>query len=107
VLNTNPKEQAWRRIFPRKAVRIGTEPHGDYLLDRHQTGVDIDAEISAGPWWERSGALYVRSLRTPSHVSVNGVEITDPRGVILTDGDTLEKPVNIRFGNYEMSFDAS
>jgi hypothetical protein len=39
-------------------------------------------------------------------VLVNGVEVTDKRGVILTDGETLEKPVLVRFGNYEMSFDA-
>ena len=106
VLNSNPKEEAWRRVFPRKGATIGTEPHCDYQLDRRETGVEIDAEIYAGPWWERTGALYLRSFRTPSHVSVNGVEVTDKRGVILTDGETLEKPVHVRFGNYEMSFDA-
>ena len=106
VLNSNPKEEAWRRVFPRKGATIGTEPHCDYQLDRRETGVEIDAEIYAGPWWERSGALYLRSFRTPSHVSVNGVEVTDKRGVILTDGEALEKPVHVRFGNYEMTFDA-
>jgi hypothetical protein len=106
VLNSNPKEEAWRRVFPSKGATIGTEPHCDYLLDRRETGVEIDAAIYAGPWWERSGALYLRSFRTPSHVSVNGVEVADKRGVILTDGETLEKPVHVRFGNYEMSFDA-
>ena len=106
VLTSNPKEGAWRRLFPRKGATIGTEPHCDYLLDRRETGVEIDAEIYAGPWWERSGALYLRSLRTPSHVSVNGIELADTRGIILTDGETLEKPVHVRFGHYEMSFDA-
>jgi von Willebrand factor type A domain len=106
VLNSNPKEEAWRRIFPRKSATIGTEPHCDYLLDRRETGVEIDAEIFTGPWWERSGALYLRSFRTPSRVSVNGVEVADKRGVILTDGKTLEKPVRVRFGDYEMTFDA-
>jgi hypothetical protein len=48
----------------------------------------------------------LRSFRIPSHVSVNGVEVTDKRGVILTDGETLGKPVRVRFGTYEMSFDA-
>ena len=106
VLNSNPKEDAWRRVFPRKRATIGTEPHCDYRLDRRETGVEIDAEIYAGPWWERPGALYLRSLRTPSHVSVNGIEVTDKQGVILTDGETLEKPVHVRFGHHEMSFDA-
>jgi hypothetical protein len=106
VLTSNPKEDAWRRVFPRKAATIGTEPHCDYQLDQRDTGVEIDAEIYAGPWWERSGALYLRSLRTPSHVSVNGVEVADARGVVLTDGETLGKPVHVRFGHYEMSFDA-
>jgi hypothetical protein len=106
VLNSNPKEEAWRRVFPRKGATIGTEPHCDYQLDRRETGVDIDAEICAGPWWECTGALYLRSFRIPSHVSVNGVEVTDKRGVILTDGETLGKPVRVRFGTYEMSFDA-
>jgi hypothetical protein len=106
VLNSNPKEDALRRIVPRKSATIGTEPHCDYQLDRRETGVEIDAEISTGPWWERSGALYLRSFRTPSRVSVNGVEVADKRGVILTDGKTLEKPVRVRFGDYEMTFDA-
>jgi hypothetical protein len=106
VLNGNPKEAAWRRIFPSKGATIGTEPPCDYLLDRGETGVEIDAEIYAGPWWDRSGALYVRSLRTPSHVWVNGVEVGDQQKVILTDGETLAQPVHIRFGDYEMSFDA-
>jgi von Willebrand factor type A domain len=106
VLNTNPKEEVWRRVFPRKAATIGTGPHCDYQLDRRETGVEINAEIYVGPWWERTRALYLRSLRTPSHVAVNGIEVTDKHGVILTDGETLEKPVRIRFGNYEMSFDA-
>jgi hypothetical protein len=106
VLNSNPKEEAWRRVFPRKGATIGTQTHCDYQLDRRETGVEIDAELSAGPWWERSGALYLRSFRTPSHVSVDGVEVTGKRGVILMDGETLEKPVRIQFGNYEMTFDA-
>jgi hypothetical protein len=106
VLNSNPKEEAWRRLFPRKGVIIGTEMPCDYQLDRRETGVEIDVEISAGPWWERSGALYVRSFRSPSHVYVNEVEVPDKRGVILTDGEMLEKPVRVRFGNYEMTFDA-
>jgi hypothetical protein len=106
VLKSNPKEEAWRRIFPRKGATIGTETHCDYQLDRRETGVEIDAEVCAGPWWERSGALYLRSFRTPSHVYVNGSEVPDKRGVILMDGETLEKPVHVRFGNYEMTFDA-
>jgi hypothetical protein len=106
VLNSNPKEEPWRRVFPRKGATIGTEPHYDYPLDRRETGVEIDAEIRAGPWWERPGALYLRSFRTPSQISVNGVEVVDKGGIILTDGETLEKPVRIRFGDYEMSFDA-
>jgi von Willebrand factor type A domain len=106
VLNSNPKEEAWRRVFPRKGATIGTEPHCDYQLDRRETGVEIDAEIYAGPWWERTGALYLRSFRTPSHVSVNGTDVTDKRGILLTTGETLQTPVCVRFGNYEMSFDA-
>jgi hypothetical protein len=106
VLNGNPKEEACRRVFPRKGVSIGTETHCDYQLDQRETGVAIDAEIAAGPWWKRSGALYLRSFRTPSHVYVNGVEVPDRRGVILTEGETLEKPVRVQFGNYEMTFDA-
>jgi hypothetical protein len=106
VLNSNPKEEAWRRVFPSKRATIGTMPQCDYPLDRRETGVEIDAEISTGPCWERSGALYLRSFRTPSHVFVNGVEVVGKRSTILTDGETLEKPVHIRFGNYEMTFDA-
>jgi hypothetical protein len=106
VLNSNPKEEAWRRLFPRKGATIGTEPHCDYQLDLRETGVEIDAEISVGPWWERSGALYLRSLRSPSQIYVNGVEVADKQGIILTDGETLGKPVHVRFGNYEMTFDA-
>jgi hypothetical protein len=106
VLKSNPKEEAWRRIFPRKGASIGTETHCDYQLDRRETGVEIDAEVCAGPWWERSGALYLRSFRTPSHVYVNGSEVPDKQGIILMDGETLEKPVHVRFGNYEMTFDA-
>jgi hypothetical protein len=106
VLNSNPKEEAWRRVFPSKWATIGTTPQCDYPLERRETGVDIDAEISTGPWWERSGALYLRSFRTPSHVFVNGVEVVGKRGIILTDGETLGKPVHIRFGNYQMTFDA-
>jgi len=106
VLNSNPKDQAWRRVFPRKGATIGTETHCDYQLDRRETGVEVDVEISAGPWWERSQGLYLRSFRIPSHVYVNGVEVLDKRGVILTDGETMEKPVRVRFGNYEMTFDA-
>jgi von Willebrand factor type A domain len=106
VLNSNPKEEAWRRLFPRKGATIGTEPHCDYQLDLRDTGVEIDAEISVGPWWERSGALYLRSLRSPSQIYVNGVEVADKQGIILTDGETLGKPVHVRFGNYEMTFDA-
>ena len=106
VLNSNPKEEAWRRVFPIKGATIGTEPHCDYQLDRRETGVEIDVEICAGPWWEQTGALYLRSFRTPSYVLVNGVEVTDKRGVILTDGEALEKPIRVQFGNYEMTFDA-
>jgi hypothetical protein len=106
VLNGNPKGDAWRRLFPRTRVTIGTEPHCDYQLDLRETGVEIGAVIYVGPWWQRSKALYVRSFRTPSHVYVEGVEVTATQGIILTDGETLEKPVRIRFGHYEMTFDA-
>jgi hypothetical protein len=106
VLNGNPKEGPWRRVFPRKGATIGTEPHCDYQLDQRETGAEIDAEIYVGPWWERPGALYLRSFRTPSFVSVNGIEVTGKRGSLLTTGEPLETPVHIRFGNYEMSFDA-
>jgi hypothetical protein len=106
VLNSNPKGEAWRRIFPRDRVTIGTEPRDDYQLDLRETGVTIAAEVYVGPWWERSGAIYLRSLQTPSHVYVNGVEVEATQGVILTDGEALEKPVHVRFGDYEMTFDA-
>ena len=106
VLNSNPNGESWRRLFPRKGVTIGTEPHCDYQLDRRETGVEIDVEISVGPWWERSGVLYLRSFRIPSQISVNGVEVTTKQGVILMDGESLEKPVHVRFGNYEMTFEA-
>jgi hypothetical protein len=106
VLNSNPNGEAWRRLFPRKGVTIGTEPHCDYQLDLRDTGAEIDVGISVGPWWERSGSLYIRSFRTPSHVVVNGVEVAAKQGAILTEGETLEKPVLVRFGNYEMTFEA-
>jgi hypothetical protein len=106
VLNGNPKGDAWRRLFPRKGATIGTEPHCDYQLDPRETGVEIAAEIYVGPWWDRSGALYLRSFRTPSHVYVNGDEVVGKQEVVLTDGETLEKPVHVRFGGYEMTFDA-
>ncbi|HEX9867371.1 MAG TPA: vWA domain-containing protein [Candidatus Tectomicrobia bacterium] len=106
VLNSNPNGAAWRRLFPRKGVTIGTEPHCDYQLDLRETGVEIKAEISVGAWWERSGPLYLRSFRTPGHVLVNGVEVTAKQGVILMEGEVLEKPVHVRFGNYEMTFEA-
>jgi von Willebrand factor type A domain len=105
VLNSNPNGEAWRRLFPRKGVTIGTKPHCDYQLELRETGVEIDVEITVGPWWERSGALYLRSFRTPGHVSVNGVEVTAKQGVILMDREALEKPVHVRFGNYEMTFE--
>jgi hypothetical protein len=106
VLNGNPKGDSWRRLLPRKGMTIGTEPHCDYQLDRRETDAEIDAEVYVGPWWDRSGAIYLRSFRTPSHVYVNRVEVTAAQGVILRDGETLEKPVHVRFGNYEMTFDA-
>jgi hypothetical protein len=106
VLNSNPTGEVWHRLFPRKGVRIGTAPKCDYQLDLRETGVDIEVEISVGPWWERSGRLYVRSCRTPSHVAVNGVEVTAKPDVFLMDGEALEKPVHMRFGNYEMTFEA-
>lgn len=106
VLNGNPKEGAWRRLFPRKGVTIGTAPHCDYQLDPRETGVEVEAAIYVPPWWDRSGALYLRSHRIPSHIYVNGVEVAGKQGVILMDGEALEKPVRVRFGNYEMTFDA-
>jgi hypothetical protein len=106
VLNGNPQGKSWRRLFPRKRATIGTEPHCDYQLDLRETAVEIAAEIYVGPWWERSAALYLRSLRTPSRVYVNGIEVAGKQGVILTDGEALEKPAHVRFGHYEMTFDA-
>jgi hypothetical protein len=106
VLNGNPKGDSWRRFFPRKGATIGTEPDCDYQLEPRETGGEVEAEIYVGPWWDRSGALYLRSLRTPSHVYVDGVEVVGKQGVVLMDGEALEKPVHVRFGNYEMTFDA-
>jgi hypothetical protein len=105
VLNSNPNGAAWRRLFPRKGVTIGTQPQCDYQLELRETGVEIEVEISVGHWWERSGSLYVRSFRSPSHVSVNGVEVTK-QALIFMDGEALEKPVHLRLGNYEMTFEA-
>jgi hypothetical protein len=106
VLNSNPKGDAWRRLCPRKRLTIGTAPHCDYQLDLRETGIEIDVEIYVGPWWERSGALYLRSFRAPSHVLVNGAEVAAKQDVILMAGEALEKPVHVRFGNYEMTFEA-
>jgi hypothetical protein len=106
VLSGNPKREFWRRLFPKARVTIGSAPHCDYLLDLRDTGAEIVAEISVGPWWERSRALYLRSRRQPSHVYVNGLEVTGTEGVLLKDEQTLEKPIHVRFGHYEMTFDA-
>lgn len=106
VLNGNPKEESWRRLFPKKGVTIGTAPHCDYQLDPRETGVEIEAEIYVPAWWDRSRALYIRSHRSPSHVYVNGVEVVGKQGVILVDEEALEKPIRVRFGSYEMTFDA-
>jgi hypothetical protein len=106
VLNGNPKEGTWRRLFPKTGVTIGTAPYCDYQLEPRETGVEVEAEIYVPPWWERSRALYLRSHRTPSHVYVNGVEVAGKQGVILMDGEALEKPIRVRFGSYEMTFDA-
>jgi hypothetical protein len=106
VLNGNPQGESWRRLFPKRGVSIGTPPHCDYQLDPRETGAEIEAEIYVPPWWDRSGALYIRSRRSPSHVSVNGIEVAGKQGVILVDGEALEKPVRMQFGNYEMTFDA-
>ena len=106
VLSGNPREKSWRRFFPRKRTSIGTAPHCDYQLDPRDTGVDVEAEIYVGPWWDRSGALYLRSARHPSHISVNGLEVPAKESIILMDGEALEKPVRVRFGTYEMTFDA-
>jgi hypothetical protein len=106
VLQGNPQEASWRRLFPKKGVTIGTAPHCDYQLDPRETGAEIEAEIYVPPWWDRSGALYIRSLRSPSHVYVNGGEVAGKEVILLMDGEALEKPIHIRFGNYEMTFDA-
>jgi hypothetical protein len=106
VLNGNPKEESWRRLFPKKGVTIGTAPHCDYQLDPRETGVEIEAEIYVPAWWDRSRALYIRSHRSPSHVYVNGVEVVGKQGVTLVDEEALEKPIRVRFGSYEMTFDA-
>jgi hypothetical protein len=106
VLNGNPHGKTWRRIFPRTRASIGTGPQCDYLLDTGEVGGDVATEIYVGPWWDRSGAIYIRSTRTPSQLYVDGAEIGAQEGVVLMDKDALEKPVHIRFGNYEMTFDA-
>jgi len=106
VLSGNPHGESWRRILPKTGATIGTGPQCDYPLDAREVGGDVEAEIYVGPWWDRSGAIYLRSTRTPSHVYVDGVEVAEQEGVILMDKDALEKPVRIRFGNYEMTFDA-
>jgi hypothetical protein len=106
VLSGNPQGESWRRLFPKTRTSIGTAPNCDYPLDLRDTGVEIAAEIYVGPWWEHSRALYVRSRRQPSHIYINGAEVTSREGVLLKDQDTLEKPIHLRFGNYEMTFDA-
>jgi hypothetical protein len=106
VLNGNPHGLSWRRLFPKRAVTVGTAPQCDYQLDPRETGVEVEAEIYVPSWWDRSGALYIRSRRHPSHIEVNGVEIAAGEGVVLVDGAALEKPVPMRFGSYEMTFDA-
>ena len=74
-------------------------------LELRDTGVEIDAEVYVGPWWERTGAIYLRSRRQPSHISVNGAEVIGTEGVLLKDEETIEKPTHVRFGHYEMTFD--
>jgi hypothetical protein len=37
---------------------------------------------------------------------VNGLEVPAKESIILMDGEALEKPVRVRFGTYEMTFDA-
>jgi hypothetical protein len=106
VLSGNPKEESWRRVFPKTCISIGTEPTCDYPLELRDTGVEIVAEIYVGPWWKDSRALYLRSRRQPSHIYVNGAEVTGREGVFLMDEGTFEKPCHLRFGNYEMTFDA-
>jgi hypothetical protein len=105
VLSGNPTGESWRRLFPKTRASIGTDPHCDYPLDRRDTGAEIAAEIYVGPWWERSRALYLRSRRQPSHIYVNGAEVTTREGVLLRDEDSIEKPIHVRFGNCEMTFD--
>lgn len=106
VLSGNPQERLWRRLFPKTRATIGTDPRCDHPLDPHDTGVDIAAEIYVGPWWKRPRALYLRSRRQPSHIYVNGAEVTGKEGVLLKDEAALEKPLQVRFGGYEMTFDA-
>jgi len=106
VLSGNPHAHRWRRIFPKKRATVGTGPHCDHQLDLRDTGVEVEAEISVGPWWDRSGSLYLRSTRNPSHVSIDGVEVTAKEAVVLMDGMALEKPARIQFGHCEMTFDA-
>ncbi|HXH12867.1 MAG TPA: VWA domain-containing protein [Alphaproteobacteria bacterium] len=106
VLNGNPRGTTWRRLFPKTCVTIGTDSRCDYPLELRDTGVEIDAEVYVGPWWERTGAIYLRSRRQPSHISVDGAEVTGTRGVLLKDEEALEKPIHVRFGNYVMTFDA-
>jgi hypothetical protein len=105
VLSGNPTGGIWRRLFPRTRATIGTASDCDHRLDLRDTGVEIEAEIYVGAWWDRSGAIYLRSRRQPSHVYVNGVEVVGSKGVVLADGETLEKPTQVRFGKYEMTFD--
>jgi hypothetical protein len=85
---------------------LGTGPQRDYQLDLRDTGAEIAAEIYVGPWWDRSGALYLRSTRDPSHLMVDGMELAGKHPVVLMNGKAVEKPSRIRFGNYEMTFDA-
>jgi hypothetical protein len=106
VLSDNPRGQSWRRLFPKTCITIGTDPYCDYLLDVRDTGSEIAADIYVGPWWERSRAVYLRSRRQPSHIYVDGTEVTTREGVLLKDEETVEKPISIRFGHYEMTFDA-
>ncbi len=106
VLNGNPKGGWWRQIFPRRRIAVGTGPRCDYQLDPQETGAEIKAELCVGPWWDRSGALYLRSINIPSHVYVNGVEVAGKQRIVLKDAQALEKPARVRFGNYEMTFDA-
>jgi hypothetical protein len=106
VLCGNPQGTRWQHIFPKSRATLGTGPQRDYQLDLRDTGAEIAAEIYAGPWWDRSGALYLRSTRDPSHLMVDGMELAGKQPVVLMDGKAVEKPSRIRFGNYEMTFDA-